>query len=251
MNGDKVYRISLSAAEVEQALKSIPDKLDKDAIIDDWKSGSSDQVISADVLSSILKTLDARTKGEGLKQQISSAEDCNIFTDSFKSTLESLTFNFIGVISDIAERDKLNTQGFRGFESIWLLENDFGNATLQYYNPSTTQWVDLFPDQANTRTLQIANASTNVIRTTPFTTSTVMTFEVSAKTAGAIQSSTVKIGTVPGTTTPYMLVSNELLSNVNQRVFNLDSSISGTNLELSATTLMDNVSIRVELLSKL
>lgn len=241
----KIYHSTLTPQEVEKTLREVSGKLSRSSVIQEWNSGSEEQVISAKILSQILTTLEKRSKGEGLKEQINNAVDSNVLTDDLKKRLESVTLNYIGVIQDVTERDKLNSASFTGGETIILLSNRFGNVSTQFFDKASETWTDLDPLSANEETIDIPTAKTRSIRSIDISKFKNIEFSVRASTVEKTHVSEGIISVVGESL--YLREGPELRTDPTTPLFNLVPSLNGNFVEFRVQTLQNATKVRVSI----
>lgn len=251
MAAENVHYLNITPEKFSELIKSIPDKIPTANITTNWRDGDDDQVIAASTLSTILKTLYERSSGEGLKAQISAAENSNVLTDEMVQNLNDITVKFVGVVADVAARNEIVTSSYTGGETIILLQNTYGNPTTQYWDNANRAWADVYTDESAERTVTIQTAGSSVVRSFELSGTQIYTLEIMGYTSGVLQSTTVKIGVLSGSTDPYVTIGAEMRSSSSQRVFQILPTVSGTTLQVRVTTLLDAASVRVHLISKM
>lgn len=246
MSEPKVYRSTYTAAEIEKILMSVGNKFDKTSIITDLQEGGLENVVAAETLKTIINKIIEDTTGEGLKDAINAADDCNVFTDSLKTSLENMSLRFIGTKANITERDNIDTANFIGGEVILLLKNESDQIVFQYWDNATTSWLDVY--QAESRTITVVNAGSSVLKQFPKTKWKMLEASIIAKgpgTDGDFHMTTARIGWKGD---DIMLTTYGDLYNT--QLFTIDAmAASGDNIALTATTLTSNVSIHVEVVN--
>ncbi len=128
------YRFSLTAAQIEQLLLSIGNKLDASNIEYDYTVGGPPGTVSAaSAVKNMWLKLNEMVTGEGLKDAINSAGDSHVFTDYYKSLLDRDTWKFVGSPADYLARDEIDTSQFTGGEVILVQSNRSGNPEFQFW----------------------------------------------------------------------------------------------------------------------
>lgn len=176
MNTEKQYRLSLTAAKIEELLLSIQDKISPDDIVYEYTAGGEKgKIAAASAVKNMWLKLNEMVTGDGLKAAINAAEDSNVFTDNYKSILDRESFKFVGSPADILARDDINTQAFTGGEVILLQKNVAGNPEFQYWkrtpgtngaNP-TFEWASVDAGGANDANITIPAVGTQLLKSIP------------------------------------------------------------------------------------
>lgn len=244
MSDPKVYRSTFTAAEIEKILKSVGLKINADSIVTDIDTGGAANVISAETLKTTINKIINETTGDGLKTAINAATDSNVFTDTHKTSLENMSLRFIGTKANITERNNVATTSFIGGEVILLLKNESEQAVFQYWDNAATAWKDVY--RAENREITVANAGDSVLKQFPKTKFKGIEASIIAKGPGSdsdFHMTTVRCAWKGADI--YLTSYGDLF---NAELFSIEADVAtGDAIALKATTLSDNISIRVEI----
>lgn len=243
MNDVRIARSSVTLEELEKFLKLLPTVLTTEQILQSWQEGAEDQVISAKALSEVLKVLNQRSEGTGLVTQIQDAPDCNVLTDELKDKLDNFSLRFVGVLADVLQRDNIDVSNYIGGETIILLRNEYGNASIQYYDKPLTSWRDLYPVQAGERTVEVETPQNALVRTFVKANYRMIRVNVLAKTSDKVQSTVATISYTTGSSVANIGIEHEHIPQ--GRLFTLRASAADPTIEVRAETSASNTSVRV------
>lgn len=246
MADNKVYRSSFTATEIEKILMSVGEKFNKSSLVQDLQIGGVENAVSAEVLKEIINKIIQDTTGDGLKAAINAADDSNVFTDAMKNSLQNMSLRFIGTKANITERNNLNTSDYIGGEVILLLKNESDQIVFQYWDNATSTWLDVY--QAESRTITVANAGDSVLKQFPKTKWKVLEASIIAKGPGDDGDFHVTTARIGWKGSDIMITTfGDMYS---EKLFDINAlSAANDNIALTATTLVDNTSIHIEVLN--
>lgn len=244
------YRLSLTAAQLEELLLSIGDKLSVNNIQYTYNyTGPDDplKVAAASAVRNMWIRLNEMVTGEGLKAAINAADDSNVFTDADKEKLSRDFFKFVGSPADSLARDEINTSSFEGGEVILLQKNSAGNPEFQYWKktvyvdpdtPPTFAWTTVTGSQDNDVTFPIVG--TSLVKKIPKTLFHMVEFRLHAYTPsdGHWQSVSGKVGW-QGADLYFSLSDEAKTADIIQYNFSIDTN----NVNINAVTLVPNVKV--------
>lgn len=238
------YRLSLTAQEIEQLIRSIGGKLNADAITQDLSSTQDDEVLSAKVANEVLSKLINRTEGDGVKEMIDNAPGINSLTDELLNKINTLDLVFVGTFT-VTQRDALDTSSYSGGETILLLNATTGWGKFQYYDLTTNKWLNanILEDHTNDDT--VLNAGSRIIQSLDINTYRTATFVISARTAAEVHVSHMTFAWVGSTV--YTMITGEIISG--DPLFDVVADTSSTDVNVTVQTLKGNVRVQFQPIS--
>lgn len=253
---DNAYRLSLTAADIENLLLSIPFKMGTADIVYDYKEGGGKgKIAAASAVKDMWLQLNTMVTGEGLKAAINSAGDSNVFTDYHKSALERRSWFFVGSPFDIVARGDINTTSFEGGEVILLQHNESGLPEFQYWKRNTLdekdgqytfEWAPVYPSTSQDVDVVFPDVGTNLLKNIPKTLFHMVEFRIHAyhPLSGNWQSVDGKLGYKE----TKLLVSlyNELETD---RIIEYSFDQDQDSMKINITTLLENTKCWVSIIS--
>lgn len=247
------YRIPMGGEEVLQLLRSVNEKIDKSSISQDKDDTDETTVVSSAIFNEVFTKLTEDTTGEGLKQAIEDIPDSNIFTDQHKAAVENIALRFLGVVSnESALPSGTDTDSFRGGEVALVLQNTWGNPDFYHWNKGTEKWNALNKLKQHEEIL-IESRNSTARKTYPRLDYTCFVYRVIAvsrtSTLHAFHTADITLGCIGDDT--YMSVSNEVISDPNNPLVEFSSDVitATDQVELLTTTQVDDINLRVEVIT--
>lgn len=241
------YQFSLTGREIELLLTSIRDKIDKNSIDQVIELSSTGIPATSKVKEELNKIVNATT-GQGLKDAINNALDSNVFSDRYKGLLDQGGgFQFVGAPATVSERDNIDTTNYVGGETILLQSNEYGVPTVQFWNVSSSNWLDTDPTKAVSLQKTFNGTSKQLLISLPKTKFSIYTFKIMAKTNNEFHMLDVNIGLNYGGTVAYMTGSNDFYGI--SKLFSATVDYDGTKMDLSLTPTVSTINVKCDLIS--
>ncbi|AUR97733.1 hypothetical protein NVP1244A_031 [Vibrio phage 1.244.A._10N.261.54.C3] len=244
MAENKKFRSALTGAEMEKLLRSIPDKMNNDAITQDTESTDTSSVLSAAVANALFKKLVGRTEGTGVKEMLDKAPNVHALTDDILNKIESLKLVFIGSMG-ATERDALDTTEFKGGEVLLLLNSENTSGHIQHWDRTADTWVTANTLEGLYNAITSVSSGESVIQTFNKEQYRTATFTVSARAAGFFHVSHFTLGweNLDTFISEYGSVMN------GDPLFTLETEVASNGVHVKVTTIKNNSRAQIEVQS--